>query len=233
MHDELNDERAELASELALGVLEGDDRAKALRLYLRDPEFAKEVDQWQLRLGLLLEKVENDEPPAGVWQAIETRLSAEQPTKTFSALSLWRGTAVAATAVAAALALALFAPHTINQVQPSQMPSERWAVASLKGDSGAILAANYTVTSSEMRIRSVDVRSGKKVPELWIIPKDGIPKSLGLISPTGTTKIAVPASLRAYLTDGSILAVSLETQEDAPHKAPSSAPIATGIVSLI
>lgn len=233
MHDDLNDERGSLASELALGVLEGHDRAKAQRLYLADAEFAKEVDSWRLRLGLLFEKAQNEEPPTGVWQAIEARLTTQVLPNNIARLSFWRRTAVGTMAVAGALALALFIPMTTTQVQSPQTGQKKWAVASLSGESGAMLAANYTVTASELSIRSVEVRPGGKVPELWIIPKDGIPRSLGLISPTGTTKITVPTSLKAYITDGSMLAVSLETQQDAPHHAPSSTPIATGLISVI
>jgi anti-sigma-K factor RskA len=47
-------DREALAAELALGLLEGADRAEALRLCLSDPAFAAEVEAWGLRLSPLL-----------------------------------------------------------------------------------------------------------------------------------------------------------------------------------
>ena len=71
------------------------------------------------------------------------------------------------------------------------------------------------------------------MPELWIIPGDGVPRSLGLIRPDGTTLVVLPPELKALLIDGAVLAVSLEKAEGAPHVAPSSTPIATGKISTI
>ena len=39
------------AGELALGVLDGEERAAALRQVIADPAFAREVDQWRSRLA--------------------------------------------------------------------------------------------------------------------------------------------------------------------------------------
>ena len=66
-----------------------------------------------------------------------------------------------------------------------------------------------------------------------MIPGDGVPRSLGLISPEGTTRVALSESLRPLVVDGAILAVSLETASGAPHTAPSSTPIAMGKISAI
>jgi len=38
---------------------------------------------------------------------------------------------------------------------------------------------------------------------------------------------------RALLTDGATLAITLEPRDGAPHRAPSSAPIAAGKISTI
>ena len=43
-----------LAAELALGLLDGTERAEALRLCLSDPAFARAVDAWSIRLSPLL-----------------------------------------------------------------------------------------------------------------------------------------------------------------------------------
>lgn len=51
------------AAELALGVLEGEERAAAMRRVLAEPAFARSVEQWRSHLAVLFD----------VWPAIETR----------------------------------------------------------------------------------------------------------------------------------------------------------------
>lgn len=227
----LTPEEDVLAGELALDVLEGEERAAVLRRYLSDPAFAAAVEAWRLRLGQLHEAVE-DEPIPGLWHAIEAKLDRDDAPQTLRKLRFWRGTAFASGAVAAALALALLLPQT-PQVQTVVLPPDQSAIAQLDGKAGAVLAANYTPAAGQLQIRSLDLPQSNLKPELWLIPADGVPRSLGLIGTEGTTRISVPLNLRVYLTDGTVLAVSLERAETAPHKAPTSAPIAAGKISMI
>ena len=81
MRNGLTPEQDALAAELALGVLEGDDRAEAQRLCLADPAFAGAVDEWRMQLGILHETAADEPLPAAVWPAIEARLEVRpEPT---------------------------------------------------------------------------------------------------------------------------------------------------------
>jgi anti-sigma-K factor RskA len=60
-----------------------------------------------------------------------------------------------------------------------------------------------------------------------------VPRSLGLVSTDGVSRVSVAASTRSLLRDGATLAITLEPREGAPHRAPSSAPIAAGKISTI
>jgi anti-sigma-K factor RskA len=113
------------------------------------------------------------------------------------------------------------------------LPPDQSAIAQLDGEGGPLLAANYTPAAGQLQVRSLDLPDSKLTPELWLIPADGVPRSLGLIGTSGTTRINVPLNLRAYLVDGTVLAVTLERAETAPHKAPTSTPIAAGKISTI
>ena len=72
------------AAELALGLLEGDERAAALRRQLAEPAFAREVERWREHFGTLFASTVARVPPAhlaernrialgqlGIGQAIE------------------------------------------------------------------------------------------------------------------------------------------------------------------
>ena len=72
-------DRERLAAEFAVGLLEGDERREAERLFDTDPGFRADVGQWQARLG----EVDETAPPAtaseGLWSRIETGLVRAAP----------------------------------------------------------------------------------------------------------------------------------------------------------
>jgi anti-sigma-K factor RskA len=70
-------------------------------------------------------------------------------------------------------------------------------------------------------------------PELWVIPADGVPRSLGLVSAEGLSRVGVPVAHRALMQDGATLAITMEPSDGAPHRAPSSAPVAAGKITTI
>lgn len=233
MTSNLTPELDAMAGELALGVLEGEARAKALRTVLANPEFAARVGMWQQRLeplGVAFSEV----PPPAVWRAIEAELDSRERRRGVSALRLWRGSALAASAIAASLAAVLVLTPVQQATAPSvPMPSAPTAIAQLSGAGDIVLAAEFDTSQQLITIRAVTLPESKLVPELWVLDRAGVPRSLGLINAGGTTSVAVSDDIRRLLVDGAILAVSLETAEGAPHAAPSSTPIATGKIFAI
>jgi anti-sigma-K factor RskA len=106
-------------------------------------------------------------------------------------------------------------------------------IAQLAGADGTLLAASVGPKAQYLDIRAISLPETGLVPELWVIPGDGVPRSLGLIASVGVTQVKLPAELQPFVVDGAVLAVSLETAQGAPHTAPSSTPIATGKISAI
>lgn len=60
------------AAELALGLIEGEERSAALRRMLAEPEFAREVERWRAHFALLYPEYPSVEPPAWVEQRLAT-----------------------------------------------------------------------------------------------------------------------------------------------------------------
>ncbi|HEX7854807.1 MAG TPA: anti-sigma factor [Sphingobium sp.] len=218
-------DRADLAAELALGLLDGAERAEALRLCLSDPGFAAEVEAWGHRLSPLLDTTPHKEPSSRVWNAIEARTTDRSSTGLVRSLRLWRGGAVAASAIAACLALVLLIPRSASP--------EAVGVSQLADAQGATtMAVSYDPQAGVLRLGPNQLASGAKSPELWIIPEDSIPRSLGLIRAQGG-KLSVETRLRQFLRNGVTLAITLEDPATAPHKAPTALPILTGKISII
>jgi anti-sigma-K factor RskA len=72
-----------------------------------------------------------------------------------------------------------------------------------------------------------------RVPELWLIPPGESPKSLGVVSIDRAHTVKVPDSLREALSQGAVLAITLEPQGGAPQGNPTGPVVAKGdIVTL-
>lgn len=220
-------ERDALAAELAIGLLDGPERADALRLVMADPEFAAQVDAWSLRLAPMLGDVPSIAPPARTWDGIEAQVSAGGVVRR---LRLWRGAALASTGIAAALALFLaLGPLARAPVAPT---TASIAVAQLAGEgNAAAIGVAYDPQSGLLRLAAPAAAAQSKSPELWIIPADGVPRSLGMIHPA--SPIIVTESLRPLMRAGGTLAVTMEDAATAPHVAPTSAPVLSGKILSI
>lgn len=226
------EDRDMLAGELALGLLDGDSLALANRLRLSDRAFAAAVDAWQERLAPLGAAFEEQPAPA-LWPAIQRRLRLPEDLRLRRGLRRWRMGAVASGALAASLAAVIVLRPAPVPVEIVRAP-EQVAIAQLGADDApALLAANYDPAGGVMRIRAMRLPDSALAPELWVIPADGIPRSLGLVASAGVSKVVVDASYQILLQDGATLAITLEPRDGAPHKAPSSTPIAAGKISTI
>lgn len=234
MNSDLTPEQAALAAEHALGVLEGEERAEAMRLSLSNPAFAARVAKWQGRLEPLGEGFD-EVPPPNLWSAIEARLDDQPAQADVRALRFWKSAAGLAGAVAASLAaIMVFNPFAAPApVAAPEQPAPRPVIAQLAGADGTLLAANVNPQTGQLVIRAVALPKSDLTPELWVIPGDGVPRSLGLIARDDTTLVNLPEALRPLVIDGAMLAVSLENPQGAPHTAPSSTPIALGKISAI
>jgi anti-sigma-K factor RskA len=137
-----------------------------------------------------------------------------------------------ASAVAAALAVALlFAPLRVPEpVRPVQSV----AIAQLLDKSGqALLLVKLDGETGQMRVQSLQLPDSSRVPELWVIPAGGTPHSLGLIGRSGTRDIAANAQNRELLRPGSVIAVTLEPADGAPHRAPTGDILGSAPLSML
>jgi anti-sigma-K factor RskA len=216
----------QLAAEYVLGTLRGQARVR-FEQYMRDSaRVRQEVWFWEAQLGLLLNAVPSAPSlPARQWQRIEQRLWGSLAPAARG--GWWRWWAVAATAMTLLLALTLWwtpSPErlpvptlaTILQEQGVQ----RWSV-SLSGD------------HRQLRVTSLDVMpAGDEADyELWIVPVDGAPLSLGIILPAQSVQnLQLTAAQSAALASQLLLAVSLEPGGGSPTGVPTGPVLYTGVL---
>ena len=72
----MDEDRDGLAAEYVLGTLDAEERAQADALMLVDQDFASKVRQWERRLGELNALVAPVEPPAPLWERIQSGLAS-------------------------------------------------------------------------------------------------------------------------------------------------------------
>ena len=236
----LSDEDRMLAAEYALGVLDGPARAAAARRVERDRDFARAVDDWHAQLAPMLDGVEDVEPPAHVWRRIEGTIGSPDPASVREVagvrdvagppprqvippgrafLLMMLGGALASFAL-----VTLVGRGIITLDVPTDDPAPA-LVATLTPDGGAPAALARFDPSGTLTVRIAVAGDDGRVPELWLIPGDGVPRSLGVL-PGGAGTIALPDGI--VPTVGEALAVSLEPAGGSPTGAPTGPVIASG-----
>lgn len=240
-----DDERDVLAGEMALGLLEGEELAVARRLMLSDREFAERVRWWNHSLACMAERAGSIEPDSSVWTAIERRLGeggvadfvAPEPAARGSATGLSGMRLLAAlggaAAAAAVFTLFLVSPQLTQPVPGpagTQVVSDGRLVAQLQSEDGSITLAG--LVEPEAGVLSLNVAGlqpgAGAAPELWAIPADGIPRSLGQIPQSGSFNRELSAEERSIFVEGTALAVTYEESGTIPHPAPTTEILVVG-----
>ncbi|MGC1948970.1 MAG: anti-sigma factor [Pseudolabrys sp.] len=220
-HNGLPDDEL-LAAELALGVLEGAERATAERRATRDRGFARLVEDWEHRLTPWAAEIAEISPPPQVWERISSALPA-QPSRAglWHNLTFWRGASLAAGALAAACLAALLYFGVFIQQQP--------LVATIEGGGQRHFVA--TIDSGRGTVAVVPAAfspDATRVPELWLIPPDGRPRAVGMLHADQTVVLTLPPELAALAKNNAVLAVSLEPPGGSTTGLPTGPVIATG-----
>ena len=220
----LDDAGRWLAAEHALGVTEGAARAAAARRAARDPAFQGAVEAWGARLAPFLDEVEPVEPPERVWRAIEREVGGDargaravEPWRALALLGM--GAALGAGLVAAVLWEAPAPPFAAPVLVATLAPSGEAPAAVARVERGA----------DALLIRLALPEAAARVPELWLIPQGGVPRSLGVIGDGAADGVRVPLEgLGAAPAPGDALAVSLEPPGGSPTGAPTGPVVASG-----
>lgn len=208
-----------MAAELALGLLEGEERGAALRRVLADPAFAREVEDWRQRLAGLFD----DYPEIAAPPSVARRLAAppSQPGR-------WRVVALAIGALAAALALVFIARPLLWPA-----PAHQVMVASLlSSDRTGAVPAVIDIAIGEIRIGDATVAPDGKSAQLWMIGADGAPRPMGLLAASGPSRIVLSPDTRAKLKAGVTLAISIEPEGGSPTGKPTGPVVASGKLSI-
>ena len=229
-----------IAAEFVLGLLDGDDRAAASQRAQSDPSFQKELAKWEERFAALLATLPHIPPPERLKTLIDEQLfhghetaSGVAPirmgrfsvTKAWESLVFWRWCSAAVAALAALLIVAVFFGER------RKLADTHLFIASLNpADAAASILVRVDIRSGVVSIRAFDVDDEGRATELWLIPRGGAPKSLGVFDPSDDARVNFLPENRSEIRDGASIAISLEPAGGSLTGAPTGPIIAIGNV---
>jgi anti-sigma-K factor RskA len=218
-HPEL---RSRLAAEYVLGTLNGAARRRFEDYLRRDLALRAEVTNWENHLLPLAERLRPVTPHGRVWNKIEARLdganggrsASKQRAGLWESIGFWRNLGLGASALAAALLT------TMLLLQPSERSPMLTAV--LAEDNNVARAFIEQPKSGMLMVNMVTpwkTMNGMAL-ELWVVPKDGAPRSLGVINSTGETRLVL-VGMDEKLSGGMVFALSKEPPGGSPTGQPT------------
>jgi anti-sigma-K factor RskA len=232
------EERQAMAAEHALRLLTGDELERARALGREDGDFAREVARWRGRLAPLAEEVDTVEPPQAMWSRItaatDPRGSESNVVMLRRRANIWRGATAAMTAIAASLAGVL-----ILQPEPAAPPAVQTAPANpmvaMLGDQQKQMKVMASWDPTGRRLVLVVAGDMPTDPghshELWVIPADGKPRSLGTMGSARQTHMQLAEAIADLMQSGATVAISVEPPGGSPTGAPTGPVVASGALT--
>ncbi|WP_058361230.1 anti-sigma factor [Xanthomonas translucens] len=239
-----------LAGEYVLGVLDARERRAAEQRIDSDAAFAAAVTQWQQHLMPLADEIAPVAVPERVWVRIRASLGLDAPAPRAAAaapgfwesIRTWRWLSAGGFATAAACMLTLM---VARPSLPPQTPTP--PVATAPADSGIAMTSTlmqddgkpgYVVLmdADKQRITLTPLagsRDAARVPELWLIPADGKARSMGVFDDAQARATRIPDALMPLLSDGALLAVTMEPPGGAPGGVATGPIVAKGGISTL
>lgn len=221
-----------LAAAYVLGNLRGAARRRFETHLAQHASMRRVVAEWQNRLMPLAQFSPSQPVPPHVWQRIERQLGIAPQSSHLSlqrgwqsilaSVQFWRNFSIASSAFAAVLlAFMLLQPGAPSVPTASFVAAleneQAKTVAFVTGDSG-----RGELTVKLLQTPSV---SAQQTLQLWAVPKQGNPRSLGLVAvaANGSLTLPMPANLTPQNTP--LLAISLEPKGGSPNPNGPTGPI--------
>lgn len=216
-----------LAAEYVVGTLRGAPRRRFDRLLRESAEARTAVNHWEALLGGLGNVLPGEVPPARVWQRIEARLEGRSQDErdvrpgtrpgVWSSVRFWRSWGLGATAAMIALTVLLVVPRPVSS------PGGQVAIVENAADQPMwVISADPATGVIEARAVNAEAAAVDQAYELWMLPANGQPRSLGLLPVDGgVVRHDIPPALLALLANAQGLAISLEPAGGSPTGQPT------------
>jgi len=211
-----------LASEYALGTLQGRARRRFERSLKDDPQLRALVNRWQDRLAPLDALGQTVQPSARIWRGIQDRVrTGRHRLGLWGSLPFWRTVGLAG--VAGALTLAAL----LATLSPTRHGADTMVVVMSDAEARPAMTVSWPMQHEgepRLRIRVMGHRemASGTAWELWLLPGgEQKPRSLGLIGTEPMQELSVPHSLAPMMGHAWGLAMSVEPSGGSPTGQPT------------
>ena len=238
----------QLAASYALGTLRGGARRRFEALARSHAEVRAQALIWQGRMSSVAELQPLVAPSAVVWQRIENLVNADKQAKAmqatreaakpeasswWSSLNLWRGLSSMGVGVAAVALMVGVNLNGINarlggEVQEltarlSATPEIQYVAVLADDKAAASMLVTFDPKSKKLTLKRVGgfQESPDKSLQLWALPQNGGPKSLGVLGSDAVVKLTAAGNEVNVPT----LAISLEPKGGVPAGSGPSGPV--------
>ena len=216
--------REALAAEFALGTLRGRARARFESMRASDRALAETVARWETAMNPLAQGVAPVDPPARVWRAIEARVSPQR-----SGISAyWRPFAMVSGGMATVLLAFLLWTFQASVGEPD-------FVAVLTAPDNVprmVVSMNQPGTLKVRMVKPWKPKDGMGL-ELWVMPKDGKPRSLGMVKNDMGETVMPMAHEDPRMSNAVAFAVSLEPMSGSPTGQPTGPVLCSGSIAPV
>lgn len=214
--------RDRLAGAYVLGTLRGRARRRFEGYLHGDAALRRTVAEWRDRIGAMAEFVPAATPRRQVWRAIEARLGLQAPAPAWQfwrhgSVGFWRSLGVGASMAAALLLVVVMEERREpNYTDIATLTDEQSQTA-------LVVLADREHERLTVRLVAPQPISPEQALQLWAVPKQGKPRSLGVLGDGGA--VSLPLTREALGADVALLAVSLEPKGGSPDPNGPTGPI--------
>ena len=204
--------RRALAADYAIGLMPPAARRRFEQLLLEDAALRVELAQWQESLASLTDALPEQPVPDRVWQGITARIDPQElhvPSKR----PFWNWLRVTVAICSLVIAVILGVIYNRDDARYSATLVSADSLPALK-----VQAHENHLEVEPLKLASIDP---ERSLELWAIPADGKPISLGVIPAGGKGKVELSDTKKALIGKPIALAVSLEPRGGSPTGQPT------------
>lgn len=216
--------RRALAADYAIGLMAAPARRRFEQLLLDDAALRVELAQWQESLATLTEALPEHPVPDRVWHGITSRIEPQVlhvPEKR----PFWNWLRL--TAAICSIAVLVFLGSLYNR------DDARYRATLLTADAQPALKVEAHADYLQVEPLTLAAVDADRSLELWAIPADGKPISLGVIPAGGKGKVELSEVQKALIGKPIALAVSLEPKGGSPTGQPTGPVLYQGTLAAL
>ena len=216
--------RRALAADYAIGLMPAPARRRFEQLLLDDAALRAELAQWQESLATLTEALPEHPVPDRVWHGITARIEPQVlhvPEKR----PFWNWLRL--TAAICSIAVLVLLGSLYNR------DDARYRATLLTADAQPALKVEAHADYLQVEPLTLAAVDSDRSLELWAIPADGKPISLGVIPAGGKGKVELHEAQKALIGKPIALAVSLEPKGGSPTGQPTGPVLYQGTLAAL